>query len=107
MGASVTIATSTQAAMAILAASGGSYDALLADIGMPEADGLALIGQVRALSVEAGGQIPAMAITAYANERDRQLTIAAGFEMHLPKPIDPDRLIQMVSILTGRSRSDD
>jgi two-component system, chemotaxis family, CheB/CheR fusion protein len=93
--------------MAALAASGGSYDALLSDIGMPEADGLALIGQVRALSVEAGGQIPAMAITAYASERDRQLAIDAGFGMHLPKPIDPDRLIQMVSILTGRSRSDD
>jgi two-component system CheB/CheR fusion protein len=106
VGAIVTISTSTKAAMATLVASGGSYDALLADIGMPEEDGLALIRQVRALAVEAGGQIPAMAITAYTSERDRKLALDAGFGMHLVKPIDPDRLIQMVSILTGRSRID-
>ncbi|MFM2305273.1 MAG: hypothetical protein RLZZ135_2686, partial [Cyanobacteriota bacterium] len=106
VGAIVTISTSTKAAMATLVASGGSYDALLADIGMPEEDGLALIRQVRALAVEAGGQIPAMAITAYTSERDRKLALDAGFGMHLVKPIDPDRLIQMESILTGRSRID-
>ncbi len=107
VGAIVTIATSTQEAMAMLVASGDEYDALLADIGMPAADGFALIRQVRALAVDAGGQIPAMAITAYASERDRQLAIDAGFGMHLAKPIDPDRLIQMVRMLTDRSTEAD
>jgi two-component system, chemotaxis family, CheB/CheR fusion protein len=102
-GAQVTIATSTKAAIAELVASGGGYDALLADIGMPEEDGFALIRQVRALAVESGGQIPAAAITAYASERERQFAIDAGFGMHLAKPVAPDRLTQMVSILTGRS----
>jgi two-component system, chemotaxis family, CheB/CheR fusion protein len=102
-GAIVTSATSAKAAIATLVAAGGGYDALLADIGMPEADGFGLIRQVRALGVEAGGQIPAAAITAYVSERERKLALAAGFDLHLPKPIAPDRLIQMVGILTGRS----
>ena len=101
-GASVTIATSTQAAMATLIAAGGGYDALLADIGMPDEDGFALIRQVRALAVEAGGQIPAAAVTAYVSERDRKLALDAGFQIQFPKPIDPDLLIQMVRILTGQ-----
>jgi two-component system, chemotaxis family, CheB/CheR fusion protein len=102
-GASVTIATSTNEAIAILTDSGGAYNALLTDIGMPDEDGFALIRQVRALAVEAGGQIPAAAITAYATERERNLALAAGFGAHMSKPIDPDKLIQMVSTLTGRS----
>jgi two-component system, chemotaxis family, CheB/CheR fusion protein len=102
-GASVTLATSTQQAITTLIDSSGGYDALLADLGMPDEDGFALIRQVRALAAEAGGQIPAAAVTAYVSERERKLSLAAGFGMHLPKPIDPDKLIQMVSILTGRS----
>ncbi len=102
-GAMVTISTSTKAAIAELVAPGGGYDALLADIGMPEEDGFALIRQVRALAVESGGQIPAAAITAYASERERKLALDAGFGIHLAKPVTADRLIQTVSILTGRS----
>ncbi len=102
-GATVSIATSTQAAITALIDAGGGYDALLADLGMPEEDGFALIRQVRALGVEAGGQIPAAAITAYVSDRERKLSLAAGFGMHLAKPIDSDRLVQMVSLLTGRN----
>ena len=101
-GASVTLATSTPAAIAMLIDSGGRYDALLADIGMPTEDGFALIRQVRALAIELGGQIPAAAVTAYVSDRERKLSLAAGFQIHMAKPITPDRLIQMVSILTGR-----
>ncbi|WP_295621732.1 CheR family methyltransferase [Chamaesiphon sp. GL140_3_metabinner_50] len=101
-GASVTRATSTPAAISILTEAGGEYDALLADIGMPDEDGIDLLRQVRALPVESGGQIPAAAITAYVTERERQLILAAGFGIHMPKPLDPDKLIQMVGILTGR-----
>jgi two-component system, chemotaxis family, CheB/CheR fusion protein len=101
-GAAVTIVTSVKAAIAALAAAQGQYDALLADIGMPEEDGFALIRQVRALAPQSGGQIPAAAITAYVNDRERQRAIDAGFQVHLAKPVYPDRLIQMVANLTGR-----
>jgi two-component system, chemotaxis family, CheB/CheR fusion protein len=69
---------------------------------MPEEDGFALIRQVRSLDPQAGGQIPAAAITAYVSDRERQLAIDAGFQVHLAKPVYPDRLIQMVANLTGR-----
>lgn len=104
-GATVTLATSTPAAIAALIDTGGGFDALLTDIGIPDEDGFALIRQVRALAPEAGGQIPAAAVTAYTTERERQLAIAAGFGMHLAKPIDGEQLIQMVSILVGLSPS--
>jgi two-component system, chemotaxis family, CheB/CheR fusion protein len=101
-GAAVTIVTSAKAAIAALAAAQGKYDALLADIGMPEEDGFALIRQVRALAPQVGGQIPAAAITAYVSDRERQRAINAGFQVHLAKPVYPDQLIQMVANLTGR-----
>jgi chemotaxis methyl-accepting protein methylase/signal transduction histidine kinase/ActR/RegA family two-component response regulator len=105
-GAAVTITSSVKEAIAALTNSAAHYDALLADIGMPEADGFALIQQVRALTADLGGQIPAAAITAYVSDRDRQLAIDAGFQVHLAKPIYPDQLIQMVATLTGRVDAD-
>jgi two-component system, chemotaxis family, CheB/CheR fusion protein len=102
VGAQVTIVSSAKAAISTLVG-GDKYDALLADIGMPEEDGFTLIGQVRALAAQSERQIPAAAITAYATERDKQLTIAAGFQLHLAKPVDPAQLIQTVAMLTGRA----
>jgi two-component system, chemotaxis family, CheB/CheR fusion protein len=107
VGAEVETATSTSTAMAALKTDGGKYDALLADIGMPGADGFALIRQVRALTAAAGGQIPSAAITAYVSDRQRQLALAAGFQVHLAKPVAPAQLIQMVATLTGRSSNND
>jgi two-component system, chemotaxis family, CheB/CheR fusion protein len=101
-GAAVMIASSATTAIAALTASQGAYDALLIDIGMPEEDGFALIRQVRGLDPQAGGQIPAAAITAYVSDRERQRAIDAGFQVHLAKPVYTDRLIQMVANLTGR-----
>jgi two-component system, chemotaxis family, CheB/CheR fusion protein len=101
-GAEVVAVSSAQAAMAALNEFPGRYDALLADIGMPDEDGFALIGQVRALDAEAGGQIPAAAITAYVNDRERQQVIGAGFQLHVAKPVDPADLIRVVATLTGR-----
>jgi two-component system CheB/CheR fusion protein len=106
VGASVVTVTSARVAIAALTDSPGQYDVLLADIGMPEEDGLALIRQVRTLDAEAGGQIPAVATTAYASERDRQQALDAGFQMHMPKPIDPTRLIWAVATLGKRVGSD-
>jgi two-component system, chemotaxis family, CheB/CheR fusion protein len=103
-GAKVTIVSSVKAAIAALSASEGKYDALLADIGMPEEDGFALIGQVRRLPAEVGGQIPAAAITAYVSDKEQQRAISAGFQVHLSKPVYPAQLIQMVANLTKRGR---
>ncbi|NJO74089.1 MAG: response regulator [Leptolyngbyaceae cyanobacterium RM1_406_9] len=69
---------------------------LLSDIGMPEVDGYMLIEQIRARSPERGGNISAIALTAYAAEYDQRRAIAAGFRMHLTKPIEPQRLIEAI-----------
>ena len=80
-------------------------DVAVSDIGMPEVDGYTLLRQVRSLSLEQGGQVPAIALTAYAGEIDRQHAIAAGFQKHIAKPIEPDQLVTaIVSLLSGRSR---
>jgi PAS domain S-box-containing protein len=71
-------------------------DVLLSDIGMPEVDGYMLIEQIRARSPEQSGTIPAIALTAYAAEYDQQRAIAAGFQMHLAKPIEPERLVEAI-----------
>ncbi|MHC5771648.1 MAG: response regulator [Nostoc sp.] len=101
-GAEVVIVTSTREAITALTESPGKYDLLLADIGMPQEDGFSLIRQVRALDAEAGGQISAAAITAYATEQERQMAIDAGFQTHLAKPIELTQLVLMIANLTGR-----
>ncbi|WP_442949457.1 ATP-binding protein [Nostoc sp.] len=69
---------------------------IISDIGMPEMDGYMLMRQIRALGLEQGGQIPAIALTAYAGELDQQQAIAAGFQRHVTKPIDPEVLVAIV-----------
>jgi CheY-like chemotaxis protein len=66
---------------------------LVCDIGMPEVDGYTLLQQIRTLSPEQGGQIPAIALTAYAREEDRQTVLRRGFQHHIPKPLDPETLV--------------
>jgi signal transduction histidine kinase/ActR/RegA family two-component response regulator len=69
-------------------------DALVSDIGMPQVDGYTLIQQIRALPAEKGGQIPAIALTAYARGEDHQRAIASGFQQQVTKPFDPEQLVQ-------------
>ena len=78
-------------------------DVLISDIGMPEEDGYTLIRQVRTLSPNQGGNIPAVALTAYARAEDRTRAIDAGFQMHLSKPIEPAKLITTVASLANCS----
>lgn len=73
---------------------------LVSDIGMPDVDGYTLIRQVRALPPEQGGQIPAIALTAYARQEDYQQAIASGFQWHVTKPLDPEQLVRAVMSLT-------
>jgi signal transduction histidine kinase len=67
-------------------------DLLVADIGMPDMDGCELLQQIRQRTVT-GRHIPAVAVTAYARSDDRLRTLSAGFERHIPKPIDPETFI--------------
>jgi CheY-like chemotaxis protein len=97
-GCTVTTATSVAEALDRLAER--VPDVLLSDIGMPGEDGYALIRKVRALPREGGGDIPAAALTAYAQPDDRPRLLNAGFSMHLSKPIEPAELVAVVSTLT-------
>ena len=72
-------------------------EVLLVDIAMPGEDGYALIRQVRALASDRGGRIPAAALTAYATLEDRRRALLAGYNEHIPKPVDPTRLIATVA----------
>jgi two-component system, chemotaxis family, CheB/CheR fusion protein len=105
-GAEVVVVTSVREAIAALIAEPSRYNVLCADIGMADEDGFSLIRQVRAMGTEAGGQIPAVAITAYASDRERQQAMDAGFQMHMAKPVDPTQLIRAVATLIGRVREE-
>jgi hypothetical protein len=77
-------------------------DVLISDLGMPEEDGYSLIKKVRALTPDRGAQIPAAALTAYARVEDRMRVLRAGFQIHLPKPVEPAELVAVVANLSGR-----
>ena len=77
-------------------------DVLVSDIGMPEVDGYTLIQQIRALPPEQGGQIPAIALTAYARDDDHQRAITSGYQRHVTKPLEPEQLVQAVMVLAHR-----
>jgi len=72
---------------------------LLSDLGMPDVDGYTFIRQVRELLPECGGRIPALALTAFARADDSKRALAAGFQLHLPKPVDADSLVSAVARL--------
>jgi PAS domain S-box-containing protein len=77
-------------------------DVLVSDIGMPGEDGYAFIRRVRALDPARGGQVPAVALTAYAQGEDGQRVLTAGYQVHLPKPVHPPELAEVVATLAGR-----
>jgi len=74
-------------------------DVIISDVGMPGEDGYAFIRRVRELAPEAGGRTPAAALTAYARAEDRRLAMRAGFEMHVPKPVEPSELLSIIATL--------
>jgi CheY-like chemotaxis protein len=77
-------------------------DVLIADIAMPGEDGYSLIRKVRALDETEGGETQAIALTAHAHIDDRLRALAAGFQMHVPKPVEPTELAAIVAGLAGR-----
>jgi signal transduction histidine kinase/ActR/RegA family two-component response regulator len=96
-GADVRTCESAQEALEML--KDWKPDVLMSDIGMAGEDGYELIDKVRSLSDESGGRIPAAALTAYAREEDRQRALAAGYQMHIAKPISSNQLVAAVARL--------
>jgi CheY-like chemotaxis protein len=77
-------------------------DVLVSDIEIPEEDGYSLIRKVRALEADRGGKTPAIALTAYGRTQDRMRSLTAGYNMHVPKPVDPGELTTIIASLAGR-----
>jgi PAS domain S-box-containing protein len=101
-GAQVTEAQSAREALICLRQA--KFDLLISDIGMPDMDGYTLIRQIRKQSPDQGGEIPAIALTAYAGEGDRQLALVAGFQQHISKPIELEVLMQVILTMLGAQR---
>lgn len=102
-GAVVTAVDSARAAMSVLHAGepGDQPDVLISDISMPDEDGYQLIRKVRMLPEDRGGRIIAIALTAYGRSVDRIRALSSGFQMHLPKPVEPAELVTVVASLVG------
>jgi CheY-like chemotaxis protein len=92
--------TSTDALAAIVDATAAEMPhVLISDIAMAGEDGYELIRRVRKLESRHGGRIPAIALTGYAAPDDIERAKAAGYQMHVAKPMDPAELIQAVAVL--------
>jgi hypothetical protein len=99
-GAQVFGAQSTMAALDAL--DGFAPDVLVSDIGLPQEDGYVLIRKVRDLEKKRGaGSLPAIALTGYSQREYVERIRAAGFQAHLTKPVDPDRLVDTIQTATG------
>ncbi len=93
-GARVTVTDSAMAAFAKIQENGTHFDIIVTDIGMPEEDGYSLVRRVRGL--QRGRQILAIAVTGYASKGDVQAAMDAGFDLHVPKPLDFDTFVPLV-----------
>jgi len=82
-------------------------DILISDIGLPNEDGYDLIRQVRQLAPEHGGLTPAIALTGYVSLQDRNHAFDVGYQEHLPKPVDIDKLLDLVGKLVNGNNSTD
>jgi PAS domain S-box-containing protein len=96
----VTAATATEAVGLV---ESEQPEVLVSDIGIPGEDGYSLIRRVRALPPERGGNVPAIALTAYARAEDRVRAMMSGFQQHVAKPVEPAELVAVVAILAGRA----
>ncbi|MBH8577657.1 MASE1 domain-containing protein [Nostocaceae cyanobacterium CENA369] len=94
-GAVVTAVASAGEALEVIAKS--KTDLLLSDIGMSGIDGYMLMRLIRAMPQEQGGQIPAIALTAYAGEMNQKQALAAGYQLHLVKPVEPEVLLKAIT----------
>lgn len=103
-GASVATAASAAEAFDILKCHPRQFTLLLSDIAMPVEDGYSLLRRVRGLPVSQGGQIKAIALTAFTRAEDRNAALRAGFDNHLGKPVEPEQLLQVILSLVDPAR---
>jgi len=103
-GAEVRRATGATPAIEMLAA--WRPDVIVSDIEMPHENGYAFIRRLRSLPPDAGGIVPAVAVTAYGGVVDRIRVLSAGFQMHVPKPVEPAELVAAVAALAQAARRD-
>jgi PAS domain S-box-containing protein len=94
LGARVVTTSSARGALQALQSS--TFDVIISDIGMPEMDGYMMMRQLRQHGADQGGHTPAIALTAYAGEHDRDRALAAGFQHHIPKPVEFEDLINTI-----------
>jgi PAS domain S-box-containing protein len=99
-GAEAVTAATVQEALSLIEVR--KPDVLVTDIGMPGIDGFELLRRVRALGIERGGRVPAIALTAFARSEDRTRALRAGFVVHVSKPVDPAELVATVASVAGR-----
>lgn len=99
LGATVTAAASVRTALGLLTETAPHI--LLSDIGMPGESGYQLIREIRAREADGTTRLPALAMTGFASPEDRDEARAAGFDDHVPKPVDPDTLVRRIRDLTG------
>ena len=90
------------AAEALRAMDGERPDVIVSDVDMPDEDGYSFLRTLRALPPERGGGVPAVALTAYARPEDRVRALSAGFQMHVPKPVQPTELAAVIASLSRR-----
>jgi PAS domain S-box-containing protein len=95
----VTVASSREA-LALLEEA--PPDVIVSDIGLPEENGYDLIRRVRALAAKNGGEIPAIALTGHARTEDQGRALAAGYQVHVAKPVEPAALISAIASVVGR-----
>jgi PAS domain S-box-containing protein len=100
-GATVSVAGS--AAEAVEAIMAKLPDILISDIGMPGVDGYNLIRQIRRLPAANGGKLPAIALTAYTRTEDRLQALRAGYDMHVPKPVELAELVAVAASVVRRT----
>ncbi|BAU11211.1 multi-sensor hybrid histidine kinase [Leptolyngbya sp. NIES-3755] len=93
------VRTADSAEAAIVAIEEELPDVIVCDIGMPQANGYELIQKIRSRPPEKGGGIVAIALTSYAGDYDQKQAIAAGFQQHLSKPVEPEQLVKTISAI--------
>src|SRR6185437_14831317 len=98
-GATVTVGESARTALDHLRAREAHFDVLVTDIGMPEEDGYSLVRRLRKLTD--GERVGAIALTGYAARCDVEAAIDAGFDLHVPKPVDFDTLVPIIKRLAA------
>ena len=99
------VVTASSATEALEALDRFPPNVLVSDLAMPEQNGYELIAEVRSRPPERGGNVPAVALSAYTRAEDSASAKAAGFQLHLSKPVDPEALIAVVADLAGKSQA--